>query len=431
MAIFTAMPFHPNTFTRILWHLVTLNTQISSNHSSETPHCRVTSHDTPNLQELAVNASCTDEINAPILAQISGLSILSIYSPTRAILDLLPDWLRRLSDSLTELHLKDNCGSVTPGVLRSIVPFMERSIRVVSLGLSYSLMDEDVFVFLRNLRELQSIELNYYWQLRSPKVFPNLTRLKSFTACYTNVQTRKEAQSLCQWIRRVISTSSIQVLHIVQDGQKNDDDDDDGDGIPSQTGANVSFRSIIDHLCSRHSMSLRILDMKNAYVDVKSLKKLFTSCKVVEEVYLCTGRHVLTIFKKHSASLTQLHTAFFNIKNTRLSRWHVIDLELVSAIIKQGPVKLRMLSINGQTWTSAWKYTKEGSVVLTIQKQLRLVLPWDREEKPSSRQAEALLPTQSCLKQEPTVNSEPATEESKNKVTDVGGNGRLRVRFKF
>ena len=83
------------------------------------------------------------------------------------------------------------------------------------------------------------------------------------------------------------------MLHIVQDGQKNDDDDDDGDGIPSQTGANVSFRSIIDHLCSRHSMSLRILDMKNAYVDVKSLKKLFTSCKVVEEVYLCTGRHVL------------------------------------------------------------------------------------------------------------------------------------------
>lgn len=106
VAIFTAMPFHPNTFTRILWHLVTLNTQISSNHSSETPHCRVISHDTPNLQELAVNASCTDEINAPILAQISGLSILSIYSPTRAILDLLPDWLRRLSDSLTELHLK-------------------------------------------------------------------------------------------------------------------------------------------------------------------------------------------------------------------------------------------------------------------------------------------------------------------------------------
>lgn len=81
------------------------------------------------------------------------------------------------------------------------------------------------------------------------------------------------------------------MLHIVQDGQK--DDDDDGDGIPSQTGANVSFRSIIDHLCSCHSMSLRILDMKNAYVDVKSLKKLFTSCKVVEEVYLCTGRHVL------------------------------------------------------------------------------------------------------------------------------------------
>lgn len=106
VAIFMAIAFHPNTFTRILQSLVTLNTQISLNSSSETSPCRLARHGLPYLRELAVNASCTNENNAPILAQISGLSKLSIYSPTRAILDLLPGWLRRLSDSLRELHLK-------------------------------------------------------------------------------------------------------------------------------------------------------------------------------------------------------------------------------------------------------------------------------------------------------------------------------------
>lgn len=99
VAIFMAVAFHPNTFTGTLQRLVSLNTHPSS----ETSPCR---SGTPYLQELTVNACCTNENNAPILAQISGLSRLSIHSPTRAILDLLPGWLRRLSDTLKELHLK-------------------------------------------------------------------------------------------------------------------------------------------------------------------------------------------------------------------------------------------------------------------------------------------------------------------------------------
>lgn len=86
-------------------------------------------------------------------------------------------------------------------------------------------------------------------------------------------------------MRRVISASSIQVLRICQ-SEKEDDH-------VGRYGANVSFRGIIDHVCSRHAISLRVLDMKNAYVDVGSLKKLFVSCEVMEEVYLCAGRHAL------------------------------------------------------------------------------------------------------------------------------------------
>lgn len=59
----------------------------------------------PPLRALAVNTSCTDEECAPILSQLTGLSSLSISSPTRAILGALPGWLHRLSDSLAELHL--------------------------------------------------------------------------------------------------------------------------------------------------------------------------------------------------------------------------------------------------------------------------------------------------------------------------------------
>lgn len=132
------------------------------------------------------------------------------------------------------------------------------------------------------------LSLHRSQQLRSPKVFPDLIQLKCFTARYANLQTRKEASSLCKWIRRVISASSIQVLRILQNENENEDD-----LVASRYGANVSFRSIIDHVCSQHAISLRILDMKNAYVDVRSLKKLFVSCQAVEEVYLCAGRHAL------------------------------------------------------------------------------------------------------------------------------------------
>lgn len=59
--------------------------------------------------------------------------------------------------------MKDDCGSVTPGVLKSIVPLLRQNIRGLGLGLSYSLTDEDVFAFLHQLPTLKEVELRYYW----------------------------------------------------------------------------------------------------------------------------------------------------------------------------------------------------------------------------------------------------------------------------
>lgn len=58
----------------------------------------------PYLSCLVVNSSCMDVPRAPKLVQITGINILVLQDPTRAILDSLPSWLVNLT--LTELHLK-------------------------------------------------------------------------------------------------------------------------------------------------------------------------------------------------------------------------------------------------------------------------------------------------------------------------------------
>ena len=58
------------------------------------------------LQDLTVNETCCTEETAPTLTKIIGLKKLTIEGPRRAILNLIPEWLERLSTTLTGLHLK-------------------------------------------------------------------------------------------------------------------------------------------------------------------------------------------------------------------------------------------------------------------------------------------------------------------------------------
>lgn len=57
--------------------------------------------------------------------------------------------------------IQGNCGSITPGVLRSIVGHIPR-VRAFTLGLSYSLTDDSVFSSLADLPALRSLQLRYY-----------------------------------------------------------------------------------------------------------------------------------------------------------------------------------------------------------------------------------------------------------------------------
>ncbi|KAI0683671.1 hypothetical protein C8T65DRAFT_235312 [Cerioporus squamosus] len=124
------------------------------------------------LRDLTVNGACTSDALAPVLVQVHGLESLAIESPSRAILQLLPDWLAALRPTMRKLHLTGSCGSVTPGVLRSFIPHLQEA-SSFALGLSYSLTDDDVFNFCSQLPHLRSLELRYY--LVSPHILAQLT----------------------------------------------------------------------------------------------------------------------------------------------------------------------------------------------------------------------------------------------------------------
>lgn len=65
------------------------------------------------LHCLVLNASCTQEAQIAGLIEIQKLEDLTILNPTRAILQRLPQWLRGLSDTLEEFHLKVRVITIT------------------------------------------------------------------------------------------------------------------------------------------------------------------------------------------------------------------------------------------------------------------------------------------------------------------------------
>lgn len=57
------------------------------------------------LRSLTVNVSCADEKHVPALVQLRNLESLTIQSPTRALLQSLPQWLEELQSTLRDFRL--------------------------------------------------------------------------------------------------------------------------------------------------------------------------------------------------------------------------------------------------------------------------------------------------------------------------------------
>ncbi|ESK93277.1 hypothetical protein Moror_14540, partial [Moniliophthora roreri MCA 2997] len=264
------------------------------------------------LEELTVNRSCFDEPNitnpmsssglatlgeedeeqeqereppitkTQLLASFRNLIKLSLHDPTRAILQaLIPGWLDALSGTLTDLHLMGNCGSITPGVLRSAIPHLER-ICSFSIGLSYSLTDQDVFNALSQLPNLNTLRINYYLQNTSPPRFAPLRQLRALTVCHNRPETRRERDGLCKWIRKAVATSPLERLSL-------EDESESG----NETSANLALDPLIDHLVAIHAKRLKVLDMRLSFVGVEKFRFLCSQCTELEEMSLVVDRNAL------------------------------------------------------------------------------------------------------------------------------------------
>ncbi|KAK0189778.1 hypothetical protein F5146DRAFT_1139243 [Armillaria mellea] len=305
----------------------------------------------PYLSCLVVNSSCMDVHRAPKLVQITGINILVLQDPTRAILDSLPSWLVNLT--LTELHLKGNCGSITPGVLKSLVPYVENT-TAFSLGLSYSLTDEDVFSFLSQLPQLRAVTLQYYLQLRPSPVVPFLPNLR-----------REEADRLGKWIRTVIASSPIEHLALLSDD--------------SSVASNVRFDGIIHHLASKHADRLQRLEMPQALISVDGLRLLCKECLVLEELSVAGGKNVLTILHQCIPQMKHLHTAQIDVRNVKQSLTWRFPSAAKNIMIKSS--RLRRLNVNGHHMEARWTMSAAGNVELVVEQVPLRIPPWERREE--------------------------------------------------
>ncbi|OSD03857.1 hypothetical protein PYCCODRAFT_1365235 [Trametes coccinea BRFM310] len=295
----------------------------------------------PLLRSIAVNGACADEQLSNSLVQILQLESLTIESPTRAILQRLPEWLERLVGTLRSLRLTHSCGSVTPGVLRSYIPHVQ-SVTTFALGLSYSLTDTDVFTFWQDLPSLHTIDYRYYLQLR-PSIAPRLPRLRHLTVRYSSITTKDYADRLCRWVRRVVAQSPLQTLRLRCENHV--------------CGPAVSFDPLIEHLSTKHSAELRVLDMSDCFVGKRMLQTLCRACIYLEEMALSVSTEALDVFLTEAISLKRLHTASFNIRH----RKHRLNIsqEFAQTLIKSAP-RLRRITIDGMSFEASKLPTSSG-----------------------------------------------------------------------
>ncbi|KAF9649725.1 hypothetical protein BDM02DRAFT_3094307 [Thelephora ganbajun] len=245
----------------------------------------------PNLRTLRVDAICTDAISAPVLSEITGLGSLTVIDPNRALLDLLPDWLSRLSDTLRELRLLDNCGSITPGVLQMIQP-LAAQLRSFGLGLSYSLEDGHIFEFLSHLPHLQDLQLRYYWQMKQPTTVPRITTLRKFVVNNRHVCFRNHVTYLSKWVRRITSHSRLEHLEFAIDN------------FEYFRGPYLNYGGLVEHISHKHGRTIRVLRLMHGYIDSATVALLCQKCPNLEDaslgVNICTlvGFTELAVFRQ-------------------------------------------------------------------------------------------------------------------------------------
>ncbi|KAJ7619456.1 hypothetical protein FB45DRAFT_930844 [Roridomyces roridus] len=298
------------------------------------------------LVKLRVNPSCTTEATAPILADIGGLRELALASPSRAILQLLPDWLERLSPSLRELHLTGNCGSITPGILRSFAPLLA-NLTAFSLGLSYSIVDDDLFDFLGQLPCLETVQLQHYVQFKPAQKGALLSRLRSLTVLHQPFYEEDHATRLATSVLHALSGApAVERVRLCCEEYE-----EDAEFAPRGLDA------LLDHLTPTCS-TLRVLDLGGSLVSELPLTAFCRAAVALEELTIALDMNGFTAFKNLVPTMSCLHTATLKVY-TIGCRLFLVNVEDADRIM-QSSVVLRRLAVNGMRTEGSWVCERHG-----------------------------------------------------------------------
>ncbi|KAK7447033.1 hypothetical protein VKT23_014246 [Stygiomarasmius scandens] len=307
--------------------------------------------DFSSLHTIHLGGAWLDDEQVPILVELERLKSVTIVSPSRAMLSSLPGWLRKLEENLIQLHLLDDCGSVTPGVLRSFVPHL-RNVRSFSLGLSYSITDQDLFDAISELPCIEDLGVFYYYQQKLPAKSPKLPHLRSLTVTLKSRPTSAQnAEALSKWIRLIISPAShdktssrkgIEILRINEERLYYD--------------KSLKFDSLVYHLTAKHASSLRVLDIQGMFISVRALKVLFEKCTALEVLTFSSGKNLLMQFEELAHKLPRLHTVGLVVEHTQ---FRLDPSEEASRIFRNVP-SLKRLSVDRRTWDGFWVNDIEG-----------------------------------------------------------------------
>lgn len=115
--------------------------------------------------------------------------------------------------------------------------------------------------------------------MRNPQGAPQLRKLIALNVEHPYVKRRQVAESLCLWIKRLVSCSPLQELRL-----------EVVDNIT--VGPNVSLDSLLHHLASRHRRTLRALRMGRSSFRLRTLESL-CDCSNLEELELVITDHAL------------------------------------------------------------------------------------------------------------------------------------------
>ncbi|EPQ55647.1 hypothetical protein GLOTRDRAFT_138488 [Gloeophyllum trabeum ATCC 11539] len=300
--------------------------------------------------------------NADVLMDIcpADLKSLIIHNPKTTLLANLPGWIDRLraSGKLSEIALIDNAG---PNL---------------SVGLSYSLTDTNLFSALNSLHELRELSVCYYLQLNTPSVLPSLPNLRNLRVTHTGppISTIREATLFSKFVRRIIRDSpTLEEIELRREGFDHKRDLQLSCTSPRRTHTlfksfrdpSPSLTPLILHLATaRHSV--KVLKMADFFVNAKHLAKF---CKArgqgIEHLEIGIGRAILLGLSQTVASLTNLKRLQLRVTGVRRKllngcleaygesvgrpseRW-------IDPFVRKLPGGLFWLDINGREWEISW-----------------------------------------------------------------------------